>query len=329
MKVSARTTARYAAVTFSLFLLAPAKAHDAEELLKSVEGNSSRIDLTNQILTNTSSDCADYVNAYESEVEDLQKNRALRGAVIVGLEGSYCTIESNGIPNHDVGGGSRRDFASEVEAIGHTFKIARNPESKGLSSTLEHTNYDAVLLNGAVVDIQSAGCYRPNSPQADENGNVLAGCRANDPYLLDPMSPLATFAEDDHHAHTQPDGRYHYHGNPNALFDDNPGPNGSPLIGFAADGFPVFGSFFKDETGTVRKAKPGYTLKQGERPSGDGNPGGAYNGLYRSDYEFTNAGDLDECNGMTVNGVYGYYVTDSYPWIVACLVGTPDASFDK
>ncbi|MEO0980611.1 MAG: YHYH protein, partial [Pseudomonadota bacterium] len=134
---------------------------------------------------------------------------------------------------------------------------------------------------------------------------------------------------DNHHAHTQPDGRYHYHGNPNALFDDKPGPDGSPLIGFAADGFPVYGSYFKDETGKVRKAVPGYTLKAGSRPSGDGNPGGAYDGLYRSDYEFTGAGDLDECNGMTINGQYAYYVTDAYPWIVACLRGTPDASFDK
>ncbi|WP_299472258.1 YHYH protein [uncultured Roseibium sp.] len=80
---------------------------------------------------------------------------------------------------------------------------------------------------------------------------------------------------------------------------------------------------------TVHKPIPGYTLKTGNRPSGDGNPGGAYNGLYRSNYEFTGAGDLDECNGMTVNGAYAYYVTDSYPWIVACLKGTEDASFAK
>ncbi len=313
----------------TLIFAAQGAAQDATVILETAESDPGSVKITNKILTNTSPDCADYASAYTSEVKDLQQDRSLSGAVLVTVEGDTCTIQSNGIPNHDVGGDSRRKFASEVAAIGHSFYITRKPEFSGRIAELEHTSFDAILLNGAVVDIQSAGCYRPSSPQADADGNVLAGCRADDPWLLDPMSPLATFAEDNHHAHTQPDGRYHYHGNPNALFDDNPGPDGSPLIGFAADGFPVYGTYFKDEDGKVRKAASGYTLKEGSRPSGDGNPGGNYNGLYRSDYEFTNAGDLDECNGMTVNGVYAYYVTDTYPWIVACLRGTQDASFAK
>ena len=44
---------------------------------------------------------------------------------------------------------------------------------------------------------------------------------------------------------------------------------------------------------------------------------------------FTGNGDLDECNGMTVDGDYGYYVTDAYPWVLNCLIGDPDPSFDK
>lgn len=47
------------------------------------------------------------------------------------------------------------------------------------------------------------------------------------------------------------------------------------------------------------------------------------------DYECTGAGDLDECNGMTIDGQYGCYVTGTYPWILACHHGTPDPSFDK
>ena len=61
----------------------------------------------------------------------------------------------------------------------------------------------------------------------------------------------------------------------------------------------------------------------------DANPGGTYDGTYVDDYEFTNAGDLDECNGMTVDGQYGYYVTDTYPWVIKCHSGTLDASFNK
>jgi hypothetical protein len=40
-------------------------------------------------------------------------------------------------------------------------------------------------------------------------------------------------------------------------------------------------------------------------------------GTYVADWEWTDADDLDECNGMTVNGQYGYYVTDAYPWVMA------------
>jgi len=32
---------------------------------------------------------------------------------------------------------------------------------------------------------------------------------------------------------------------------------------------------------------------------------------------------------MTVDGQYGYYVTESYPWVIACFSGAPDDSFDK
>ena len=59
-------------------------------------------------------------------------------------------------------------------------------------------------------------------------------------------------------------------------------------------------------------------------------PGGSYDGTYTSDWEYSaNAGDLDECNGMTIDGVYGYYVTDSYPWVMGCYKGTPDSSFNN
>ncbi|MDA8782119.1 YHYH protein [Porticoccaceae bacterium] len=39
-------------------------------------------------------------------------------------------------------------------------------------------------------------------------------------------------------------------------------------------------------------------------------------------------GDLDECNGMQVDGAYGYFITEQYPYIMACLKGQMDATFD-
>ena len=142
------------------------------------------------------------------------------------------------------------------------------------------------------------------------------------------MHPSNTFGADAHNAHSQPDGTYHYHGDPMSMWDDNPGDNGSPVIGFAADGFPIYGSYFNDN-GTLRKAVSGYELKQGARPEEPDGPGGVYDGTYIDDFEYTGNGDLDECNGMTVDGQYGYYITDAYPWILRCYHGTPDESFNK
>ena len=61
----------------------------------------------------------------------------------------------------------------------------------------------------------------------------------------------------------------------------------------------------------------------------DTNPGGEYSGIYEEDWEWTNAGDLDECNGMTYKNQYGYYVTERYPYIVSCFKGNVDSSFAK
>ena len=80
----------------------------------------------------------------------------------------------------------------------------------------------------------------------------------------------------------------------------------------------------------MRKATSSYQLRPGLRPSGAGEPGGTYDGTFRDDYIYVpGSGDLDECNGMTVDGVYGYYITEEYPYILACFSGTPDPSFQK
>ena len=142
-------------------------------------------------------------------------------------------------------------------------------------------------------------------------------------------------------------GNYHHHQNPSAfkldleivsdicnLYDADglyfiDETIHSPLIGFAFDGFPIYGSWF-DDNGLNRKATSSYQLKAGARPSGAGEPGGNYDGTYRDDYEYVQgSGDLDECNGMTVDGVYGYYIIDAFPYVLGCFKGVPDLSFRK
>ncbi len=286
-------------------------------------------DITDAILSQRSGDCADYAGTYEASVMDINRGLDFRGSLTISADSTACAIVSNNIPNHNFNDPSAH-FATDASEVTQSFSIPRNPQMAAEKTALSQRLYNAVMLNGVPLDLLSAGCYRPDSPMADADGNVPIGCLEDDPWLLDPLGTDHGFGTDEHNAHTQPDGSYHYHGNPAALFDDDPGPAGSPVIGFAADGFPIYGSYFVDpDTGELRKARSGWTLKSGERPAGGDSPGGDYDGTYVADWEFTGAGDLDECNGMLVDGQYGYFVTDAYPWVLGCLNGTPDTSFSK
>lgn len=280
------------------------------------------VDITNAILTRIDSDCGSYVDLYEAQAVDVGNARSFEAALGVSATPTQCALSSNAIPNHDFNAPPAR-FAHATTTHQRTFDISRSPVRASSPTALSHSVYDGVLLNGVPVDLLSAGCYRPGQ------GDVQIGCSENDLWLLDPLGPGNAFGADSHNAHTQPDGTYHYHGDPVALFDDSPGVVGSPVIGFAADGFPIRGSYFVDSMGTVRQALSGYSLKRGSRPAQPSGPGGLYDGAYIDDWEFTGGGDLDVCNGMEIEGVYTYFVIRTYPWIMNCHVGSPDVSFAK
>ncbi|MCA9605362.1 MAG: YHYH protein [Myxococcales bacterium] len=281
-------------------------------------GSGGRVDITDAVFVERSGDCADYAFSAESMVTDIRAGVDHTGLVDLVAGDTACMLTSNAIPNHDFDDTSAA-FATPVAEIETTFAIPRRPTMAASTTALMLRSFDGVMLNGVVLDLLAAGCFGV--------GDGRIGCMdLTAPWRYDPMSPLADFGTDMHHAHTQPDGRYHYHGDPLAMYGEPTAP--SPVIGFAADGFPIYGPYF-DDGGTVRAAVSGYALRSGARPSGTGDPGGSYDGTYVDDYEYAGTGDLDECNGMTVDGQYGYYVTATYPWVLACLRGTPDPSFDK
>ena len=142
-------------------------------------------------------------------------------------------------------------------------------------------------------------------------------------------------------AHVQPTGAYHYHGLPGFLgLLGLDGSQHSPLVGWAADGFPIYVRFGHTTPGDVSspivELRSSYRLRSGKRPEGDGSPGGRYDGTFVADYEYVEgSGDLDRCNGrQTVTpgfagGTYAYFLTEAWPVIPRCFVGTPDPSFER
>lgn len=108
------------------------------------------------------------------------------------------------------------------------------------------------------------------------------------------------------------------------------------LLGYAADGFPIYGPYgYADPNreSALKKLKSSYAVKSGNRPGG---PGGRHNGKFTQDWTYVaGRGDLDQCNGRVAVtpeypvGTYHYVLTDTFPFIPRCWMGTPDASFAR
>jgi len=142
----------------------------------------------------------------------------------------------------------------------------------------------------------------------------------------------------------QPTGAYHYHGVPVGLVElsmEDPDTPEMVLLGYAADGFPIYAhwgySDVDDASSGLQVLTSSYRVKEGER-TGDGQtaPDGAYDGKFAQDFEYVEGlGELDECNGRTgvtpenPDGTYYYVLTEDYPFIPRFFRGTPDASFAK
>lgn len=137
-------------------------------------------------------------------------------------------------------------------------------------------------------------------------------------------------------AHPQQGGVYHTHVAPYKLWNRQSASVHSPIVGWAFDGYPVYGPYgystAMDATSAVSRMKTGYSLRNiTARTNYPAIPGGgaatpqqgpavsgAYPiGTYCEDYEWlaSNGGDLDEYNGRFCvtpefpNGTYAYFVT--------------------
>ncbi|MEM7256371.1 MAG: YHYH protein, partial [Pseudomonadota bacterium] len=288
--------------------------------VEDTESPETPLDITDEVLGDNGRSCADHMRGYFATATDAATGSSYEGNLSVSVNDTHCVFTTNITPNHTFNDGAD-PFPNAFSTQAAEYQVPLIPAQAGSSTALSLSYDDAILLNGVKVDLLAAGCFGV--------GNGKVGCNDDSqPWRYDPMFASNGFRVDSHNAHTQPDGAYHYHGDPVALFDRS-GTVVSPVVGFAADGFPIYGSYI-EANGSVRKVQSSFQLKSGTRPVDNNQPGGSYDGSYRDDYEYVDgSGDLDECNGMMVDGSYGYYVTDSYPYVVACFKGSVDESFSK
>ena len=230
--------------------------------------------------------------------------------VSLSSSGGFMVMETNGIPGHSIGQFPNPGNPNAISTQSHRFEIPLEPSGEG--GALRRSRV-GVAVNGVPLDPGTAEYY---------NDDRSSGWR------YEALSGAINLGVDCNNAHVQPTGTYHYHGIPEGLLS---GGERMELVGYAADGYPLYARYGIGEDGVTRVMQASYRLKSGERPSG---PGGPYDGTFVQDHEYVEGlGDLDECNGRIgqtpeFGETYHYVLTDEFPFVPRCTVAAQDQSFE-
>jgi hypothetical protein len=239
-------------------------------------------------------------------------------------------MSANGIPDHDVGTFPNAGNPNTISAQTLTATFALSPTYNGTATQLGGPRgVTGYVLNGVKIDAGTAGSC-PASATATSSCSLIDNSGA---WSIEALGQTSfNFGTDSNNAHVQPGGQYHYHGMPEGFITlRGGGPTRMTLIGWAADGFPIYARYgysVADNAASALKAVTGsYRLKttvSTTRPSTTVIPLGAF----AQDYEYVaGSGDLDECNGRNgvtpefPNGIYHYYATETYPYFQRCIKG--------
>jgi len=300
-----------------------------------------------------------YVQGNSTPIQD----NVLANVQTVQYSTNWVYISTKGIPTYVTGPflDGNPSFASDQNAI---YRFPLNPTQNTGASTATTPGNIGNFVNGvSLFDYRDGVAWNPTT-------NALCGGPGN------PPCPGGMGAAQDWNRDAIPAekagfdcakghpamGNYHHHQNPSAfnldltvisnicdlyladglyLLDST---THSPLIGFAYDGFPIYGAFGyanTNGTGGIKRMKSGYskrlitlrnTSPTGASVSSGPNVSTTYPiGYFREDYEFiasTSPDHLDVHNGRFCvtpeypNGTYCYFTTvdenwnSSYPYVV-------------
>ncbi len=200
-----------------------------------------------------------------SALSPAQKRDTFNGNVRVSISGQFLEVESNGIPNHPTANYPNEHNPNSILEQDYHFRIPLKPKMAVRTTSLPFGPI-GVAVNGIPF-------YNPYNAQGRD-------------------AVLGPYAEvfDSCCGHPDPMGRYHYHKYPvcvNSPFRDPLGKH-SPLIGWAFDGFAIYGP----------------NGENGQPPT-----------------------DLDHCNGHIDSGRgYHYHVTKNFPYVLGAYRGVVEMS---
>ncbi len=193
--------------------------------------------------------------------------------VSISLDGNMRVISGNGLPNHETG----------------QFPVSRSDDAYQYDRNPNRISEQNILLrlpaNPQIAD-------QPTCVPMGMIGFATSGVAIFNALDAGGRDAPAHEIQDKCDGHPQQGGVYHYHNLSSCLSDTRSGPGGtSDLLGYALDGFGIYGSYEKGRKLTSK--------------------------------------DLDECHGRTskvmwngkVKDVYHYVFTEDYPYTVGCFKG--------
>ncbi len=183
------------------------------------------------------------------------------GNVTTHVQGNYLVVKTNDVPLI-AGNFPDKSDPNKIDAQNFTFLVPLDPQNGSHTSTVPTGGQIGIALDGVVF-------FGP----LDANGNDAVKTEG--------------ISFDQCNGHPQQSGIYHYHEFSPCIVNSTPGEH-SPLIGFAFDGYPIYG------------------------------PDGA-NGIP------VPQNSLDACNGHydPEVGSYVYVATNSFPYLLGCYKGVP------
>ncbi|MEM7299629.1 MAG: YHYH protein [Pseudomonadota bacterium] len=229
---------------------------------------------------------------------------AASNSVSIKVVGNQRCMQSNGIPNHRTGTFPNRGNPHRISTQRIKLCVSTNPRKGSRARAVRGTV--GFALNGIILRPGTADYYDPSSRRGFSR-NRSSG------WNLEGLGARDKLGMDSNNAHVDNRGIYHYHGPSAGMRRSAKG----TLVGYAADGHEIhyLGS----------RVKSSYRLKSGTRPSG---PGGRYDGTYNEDWAYVaGSGNLDRCNGGTLNGKYVYFATNQYPFFPRCVYGRIGSGF--
>lgn len=209
----------------------------------------------------------------------------------------YVYVKSSGVPNYYQDGQSVNN-ASDLNAV---WQIPRVPQPA--------TNHQGVQGGQTGLMLDGSVFFHPGDAQSYNNAGV--------------WNRLAYYFEnqdmDASNGHSTPTNMYHHHFD-NLQLHDWDATKHSPIVGFAWDGYPVYGPYGyanTDGTGGIQRMRSSYATKSYTTRTNGPNVNAQYPiGCFIEDWQYTaGSGDLDEYNGRFCitpeypNGTYAYFTT--------------------